>query len=133
MKKVLSVCSVLSGIISVLSLIFGIRALTGHNFLISLRLFNMAANGTFFGFIGNIPGIAVTCLGFGVPAYFGFSKDIHSKKKGFIYGLVLTGICLLSLIVSVFTTTLLWATCSSRLSPQYIPSRCSKQHDTYKS
>lgn len=83
--------------------IFGIRALTGHNFLISLRLFNMAANGTFFGFIGNIPGIAVTCLGFGVPAYFGFSKDIHSRKKGFIYGLVLTGICLLSLIVSVFT------------------------------
>lgn len=103
MKKVLSVCSVLSGIISVLSLIFGIRALTGHNFLISLRLFNMAANGTFFGFIGNIPGIAVTCLGFGVLVYFGFSKDIHSKKKGFIYGLVLTGICLLSLIVSAFT------------------------------
>ena len=103
MKKALSVCSVLCGIISVLSLIFGIRSLTGHNFLISLRLFNMAANGTFFGFIGNVLGIAVTCLGFGALAYFGFRKDTSSKKQGFIYGLVLTGICLLSLVISIFT------------------------------
>ena len=103
MKKVLSVCSVLSGIISAISLIFGIRALTSHSYFISFGLFRMVANGTFFGFIGNVLGVAITCLGFGVLAYFGFSKDIHSKKKGFIYGLILTGICLLSLIISIFT------------------------------
>ena len=103
MKKTLSVCSVLCGIIAALSLIFGIRALTGHNFFIGLRLFNLAANGSFFGFIGNVLSIAVTCLGFGALAYCGFSKEKSARKQGFIYGLILTGICLLSLIVSIFT------------------------------
>ena len=76
MKKVLNVCSVLCGITALLSLIMGIRVLaTGGSFLIGLRIFGMAERGTFAGFIGNLLGIAISCL--------------------------LTGICLISMIASI--------------------------------
>lgn len=105
MKKAVSVCSVLCGIVAVLSLIFGIRALSGNNFFIGLRIFNLAAQGSFMGFIGNIMGIAVTCLGFGILALCGFSGTQSAKKKGFIYGLIMTGICAVSMIAAIFSHT----------------------------
>lgn len=102
MKKVLNVCSVLCGITALLSLIMGIRVLaTGGSFLIGLRIFGMAESGTFAGFIGNLLGIAVSCLGFGALAVCGMKNDQKSKRNSFIYGLVLTGICLISMIASI--------------------------------
>ena len=102
MKKVLNVCSVLCGITALLSLIMGIRVLaTGGSFLIGLRIFGMAERGTFAGFIGNLLGVAISCLGFGALAVCGMKNDQKSKRNSFIYGLVLTGICLISMIASI--------------------------------
>ena len=101
MKRVITICSVLCGIVALLSLVMGIRVLTGHGFFIGLRIFSMAESGTFIGFIGNLLGIAVSCAGFGVLAWYGFGKSQSAKKNGFIYGLVMTGICLISMIAAI--------------------------------
>ena len=101
MKKVINICSVLCGIIAVLSLIMGIRILTGGNFFIGLRIFNMAEKGTFISFIGNLLGVAVSCLGFGSLAVCGFQGSKSAKRSGFIYGLIMTAICLISMIASI--------------------------------
>lgn len=100
MKKVINVCSVLCGITALLSLIMGIRVLTGGSFFIGLRIFSMAENGTFIGFIGNLLGMAVTVLGFGILAVCGLDGSQKAKRNGFIYGSILTGICLISMIAA---------------------------------
>lgn len=101
MKKVINACSVLCGVTALLSLVMGIRVLTGGNFFIGLRIFSMAENGTFIGFIGNLLGVAVSCLGFGALAVYGFGSSQNAKRSGFIYGLIMTGICLVSMIAAV--------------------------------
>lgn len=101
MKKVINICSVLCGITAVLSLIMGIRVLTGGNFLIGLRIFNMAESGTFISFLGNLLGAAVSCLGFGALALYGFGSSHSAKRNGFIYGLIMTAICLISMIAAI--------------------------------
>lgn len=101
MKRVLNFCSVLCGITAVSSLIMGISVLLGKSFLFDFRVFGIVENGTFFGFIGNVLGTAVSCIGFGLLAWYGFGKSQSSKKSGFIYGLVMTGICLVSMIASI--------------------------------
>ncbi len=102
MKKVINVCSVLCGLTALLSLIMGIRVLaTGGSFFIGLRIFSMAENGTFIGFIGNLLGMAVAVLGFGALAVCGFGSSQNAKKNGFIYGLIMTGICLISMIAAI--------------------------------
>lgn len=103
MKKVINICSVLCGIIAVLSLIMGIRVLTGGKFLFGLHIFYMAQRGTFFGFLGNLLGVAITCLGFGVLALYGFSNSHNAKRNGFIYGLIMTVICLVSMVASIIS------------------------------
>jgi len=80
----------------------GIRVLTGGgSFLIGLRIFSMAESGTFIGFIGNLLGAAVSCLGFGSLAVCGFKGSHDAKRKGFIYGLIMTGICLISMTAAI--------------------------------
>lgn len=101
MKKVINVCSVLCGITAVLSLILGIRVLTGGSFLFGLHIFYMAERGTFFGFLGNLLGIAITCLGFGALALYGFGSSQNAKRNSFIYGLIMTAICLISVIAAI--------------------------------
>lgn len=101
MKRVLNFCSVLCGITAVSSLIMGISVLLGKSFLFDFRVFGIVENGTFFGFIGNVLGTAVSCIGFGLLAWYGFGKSQSSKRSGFIYGLVMTGICLVSMIASI--------------------------------
>lgn len=102
MKKTVSVCSVLCGIVALATLILGIRAIfTNNSFYVGLSLFHFAAQSKFMGFIGNVLGIAVTCLGFGALAYCGFSGTQSSKKNGFIYGLIMTGVCVISMIASI--------------------------------
>ncbi|MDE6747058.1 MAG: hypothetical protein K2J72_10575 [Oscillospiraceae bacterium] len=101
MKKVINACSVLCGVTALLSLVMGIRVITGGNFFIGLRIFSMAENGTFIGFIGNLLGVAVSCLGFGVLAVCGFGSSQNAKRSGFIYGLIMTGICIISMIAAI--------------------------------
>ena len=102
MKKAVSVCSVLCAVVALATLALGVRAVfTNNSFYVGLSLFHFAAQGTFMGFIGNILGIAVTCLGFGALALFGFSGTQSAKKSGFIYGLIMTGICVLSMIAAI--------------------------------
>lgn len=101
MKRVINICSVLCGIVAVSSLVMGISVLFGKSFGFDFRIFGIIERGTFFGFIGNIVGTAVTCIGFGLLALYGFGKSQSAKKNGFIYGLVMTGICLVSMIAAI--------------------------------
>lgn len=103
MKKTVTVCSVLCAIAALASLVMGIRVLTGHGFIVGLRIFSMAEQGTFIGFIGNLLGIAVACLGFGALAACGLGLVKNAQKNGFIFGLVMTGICLISMIAAIFS------------------------------
>ncbi|MDE5576622.1 MAG: hypothetical protein K2J11_04470 [Oscillospiraceae bacterium] len=101
MKKVINICSVLCGITALLSLVMGIRALTGRSYYTGFRFFNMIESGSFFGFIGNFLGFAVMCLGFGILAICGFGSSQAAKRKGFIYGLIMTALCLISMIIAI--------------------------------
>lgn len=91
----------LCGITAVSSLIMGISVLMGKSFLFDFRVFGIVENGSFFGFIGNVLGTAISCIGFGLLAWYGFGKSQSAKRSGFIYGLVMTGICLISMIASI--------------------------------
>lgn len=104
MRKLIDITSLLCGIVAIVSLIFGIRVLTGHGYFIGLALFSMTRQGTVFGFIGNIIGIAVTCGGFGAMGFYGFTspRSVSSRKKAFIWGLVMSAVCLVSIVCSIF-------------------------------
>lgn len=104
MRKLIDITSLLCGIAAIVSLIFGIRVLTGHGYFIGLALFSMTRQGTVFGFIGNIIGIAVTCGGFGAMGFYGLTsaRSASSRKNAFIWGLVMSVICLVSLVCSIF-------------------------------
>ena len=103
MKKVVYICSVLCGITALLTLVMGIRALTGYRYAIGIRMFYLASNGTANGFIGNLLGTVVTCFGFGALALYGFGSSKEAKKNAFIYGLIVTGLCLISMITAFFS------------------------------
>lgn len=104
MRKLVDITSLLCGIVAIVSLIFGIRVLTGHGYFIGLALFSMTRQGTVFGFIGNIIGIAITCGGFGAMGFYGLTslRSASSRKNAFIWGLVMSAICLVSLVCSIF-------------------------------
>ena len=104
MRKLIDITSLLCGIVAIVSLIFGIRVLTGHGYFIGLALISMTRQGTVFGFIGNIIGIAVTCGGFGAMGFYGLTspRSVSSRKKAFIWGLVMSAVCLVSLVCSIF-------------------------------
>lgn len=104
MRKLIDITSVLCGIIALVSLVMGIRVLTGHGYFMGLAIFSMTRRGTMLGFIGNILGIAVTCGGFGAMGFYGFTsyRSASSRKNAFIWGLVMSAICLLSLVCSFF-------------------------------
>lgn len=101
MKKVINICSVLCGVTALLSFVMGVRALMGRSYYAGFRIFNMIESGRGFGFIGNFLGFAVVCIGFGILAVCGFLSTQAAKRKGFIYGLIMTGICLISMIAAV--------------------------------
>ena len=104
MRKLIDITSVLCAIIAIVSLIVGVRVLTGHGYFMGLAIFSMAKQGTMLGFIGNILGIAVTCGGFGAMGFYGLTsyRSSSSRKNAFIWGLVMSAICLLSLVCSIF-------------------------------
>ena len=108
-RKIVIFCSVLCGITAVLSLIMGIRVLFAgsgsgyYNYHIGIRMFGMAQSGTIGGFIGNLLGVAVSCVGFGALALYGFMNSQNAKKNAFIFGLIMTGVCLVSVISAIIT------------------------------
>ncbi|MGN0696313.1 MAG: hypothetical protein ACI4J5_06085 [Oscillospiraceae bacterium] len=105
MKKTIRICSFLCAVMAVLTLAMGIAAMTGHSFFIGIRLFNLAANGGLTGFLGNLLGAAITFFGFGALALYGFNsdKDTSARKNAFIYGCIMTGICVISAVFSLVT------------------------------
>ena len=103
MKKIVIFCSVLCGITALLLLVMGIRAISGRNYVIGLSVFYMMQRGTVTGFIGNILGVVISCAGFGALALCGFSGTQKAKKNGFIYGLIMTGLCLISFVITLST------------------------------
>ena len=112
MRKIVIFCSVLCGITAVLSLIMGIRVLftgTGssypgfYNYYIGIRVFSMAQSGSIGGFIGNLLGVAVSCVGFGAMALYGFMNSQNAKKNAFVFGLIMTGVCLISVISAIIS------------------------------
>lgn len=104
MKETIRITSVLCGIMAVISIVTGIRVLTGHGYFVGLAIFSMARSGTVMGFFGNIIGMALTALGFGAMAVFGFSlvKSSAIRKKAFVWGVVMSVLCLISVICSIF-------------------------------
>ncbi|MCD7731546.1 MAG: hypothetical protein LUI05_08655 [Oscillospiraceae bacterium] len=104
MKETLKVTSALCGILAIISLITGIRVITGNGLFIGIAFFSMTRSGTVMGFFGNIISMALTVIGFGTMAYCGFAikKNPTFRKKAFIWGLIMSAICILSLIVSIF-------------------------------
>ncbi len=103
MKKVLSSCSVLSGVIALAALVFGIRGLfDSSRFIVDLAMFAMIAKGSFMGFIGNVLSVIILCGGFGAMAYYGFSGGQYAKKRAFGYGIAMTAICGVSLLFAIF-------------------------------
>ncbi len=106
MKKVVTACSALSAIISIAALIFSLKGLfTSHGLIVDLALFTFIAQGTFMGFIGNVLSAAVLCGGFGVMAFYGFDGSQTAHRRAFAYGVAMTIICGLSLIISIVYRT----------------------------
>ena len=106
MKKVVTACSVLSAIISIAALIFSLKGLfTSNGLIVDLALFTFIAKGTFMGFIGNVLSAAVLCGGFGVMAFYGFDGGQAANRRAFGYGVAMTIICGLSLIIAIVGRT----------------------------
>lgn len=105
MKKTIRICSFLCALMALLTLVMGIAAITGHCFFIGIRLFSLAANGGLTGFLGNLLGAAITFFGFGALALYGFNadKDASARKNAFIYGCIMTLICIVSAVFSIAT------------------------------
>lgn len=105
MKKTIRICSFLCAVMALMTLAMGIAAITGHSFFIGIRLFSLAANGGLTGFLGNLLGVAITFFGFGALALYGFNadKDASARKNAFIYGCIMTVICIISTIFALVT------------------------------
>jgi hypothetical protein len=102
-KKVINATSVLSLVLALTALVTGVRVMTGHGFFVGIAFFSMTRNGTVMGFFGNILSIALTVMGFGAMGLYGLDMSIRRKhsKEAFIWGCVMTALCLLSLVCSL--------------------------------
>lgn len=100
MKKVLNITSILCGIIAISGIWLAFKSLSG-NYFVSWALFSMTRNGNAMGFLGNIIGIAFTVIGFGAMSFRGLTGK--NKKSAFIWGAVMTGMSLLSMIMSIIS------------------------------
>lgn len=101
MRKIIDICSLLCAVVAVVSAVFGIRVLMGKGIFVGLRIFSMAESGTFMGFLGNLLGMVITCMGFGVMAFLGFKGGSSANKKGFLYGAAMTVLSVVSMIMAI--------------------------------
>lgn len=92
--------SLLCFLIAVASVIFAIFAKDASGWAVSLALFRVVEDGSFMGMIGNIFGVLITMGGFAIAGFFGLSKN---DKKALISSAAMLGLCILSLIITIFT------------------------------
>lgn len=90
-------------LVAVAAVIFMFLAKDAKGYRVFYGLFNIVEDGTFMSFIGNIFGILLTLVGFGIVGLYGFSKN---DKKALIGSAALCGLCLLSFIIMLFTRPL---------------------------
>lgn len=119
MKLVMKICIFLSGALAVLSIIMGIRMLFGGSMFMGIRLFSIVASGGFFGFMGNLLSIVITAGGFGGMAIFGIAADTDrtARKNAFIFGGIMTGVCLVSAVFAIARGVFTMGDLSSFLLP----------------
>lgn len=103
MKSMLKILSVLCGVVAIMALIVGVRVLFGHSYGTTFILFSLVRKGTFMGFLGNLIAVVFTVFGFGVMCYTGLTLESNksSKRLAFIYGCIMTSLCLISLFCTV--------------------------------
>lgn len=98
MKKAIKVTSYLCLGVAVLAVIFGIIAMTTANrsLFVGYAIFNVVQSGTFMGFIGNLIGIVLTFVSFGLMGFYTLKgKD----KNALIWSLVAVIMSVISLVI----------------------------------
>lgn len=105
MKGTVKVCSVISLVAAALLAVLGlITTFNTKGMFVGLAMFNMMKRGTFLGYIGNIVGVLGSAYGFGSMGFFGFrfTADETKAKPAFMWGIAMTAVCALSLVMSIF-------------------------------
>lgn len=87
-------------LVAVAAVIFMFLAKDAKGYRVFYGLFSVVEDGTFMSFIGNIFGVLLTVVGFGMAGLYGLSKD---DKKALIGSAAMCGLCLLSFIIMLFT------------------------------
>lgn len=109
MKKTLQICSGISLFAALLLLVMGLVTTfnSRSSYFFGIAIFNMMRRGTFMGFIGNIISVGLAVLGFGAMGFYGFRfvSDSSKSKEAFLWGLVMLGVCAISLVMSIFART----------------------------
>ena len=93
---------VLCFLVAAASVIFALFAQNAKGFFVGLAFFRTVQSGGFIGMIGNIFGVLLTAGGFAAAGYFGLTKD---DKKALIASVLMSGLCLISLIFTFFQGT----------------------------
>ena len=88
-------------LVAVAAVIFMFLAKDAKGYRVFYGLFSVVEDGTFMSFIGNIFGVLLTVVGFGMVGLYGLSKD---DKKALIGSAAMCGLCLLSFIIMLFKT-----------------------------
>ena len=86
-------------LIAVAAVIFMFLAKDAKGYRFFYGLLGVVEDGTFMSFIGNIFGVLLTFVGFGLTGLYGFSKN---DKRALICSASMCAICLLSLILILF-------------------------------
>lgn len=105
MKGAVRTCSIISLLAAALLAILGLATTFNKSgMFIGLAMFNMMKRGTFLGYVGNIIGVIGSAYGFGSMGYYGlrFTMDSTKAKSAFVWGVVMTAVCALSLVMSFF-------------------------------
>ncbi|MDE6726359.1 MAG: hypothetical protein K2J80_00295 [Oscillospiraceae bacterium] len=101
MKKAIKVTSWLCLIVAAAAVVFGLIAMTSSksSFFMGYAFFDVVQSGGFMGFIGNIAGIAITFLCFGLMGFYGLKgKD----KNALIWTLISIIMSVISLMIVLF-------------------------------
>lgn len=104
MKKALKVTSYLSLLVAALSVIFGVVALISakHSLFVGFAMFSVISNGTFMGIIGNLLGVALTFVSFGLMGFYTLKGN---DKKALVWSLVAIIMAVISLVIVLIGRT----------------------------
>ncbi len=102
-KNIRTIGSVMCFLVAAASIVFALFAKNARGFLVGLAFFRTVQTGSFMGMIGNIFGILLTAAGFGAAGYYWLSKK--NDKKTLIACVIMTGVCLLSMVFAFIQGT----------------------------